>query len=207
MFRVMIIGISTLALASCASALAPILVPRISAEAEALKPGDYTLDKAHASLIFKIDHLGFSQYVGRFDRFDASLSFDAEDPGSARIEAIIDMTSLNIANESFAETLMGPDWFDADAFPQAIFRSNSVEVTGENTGVITGDLTLHGVTEPVTLNVVFNGGGRDRLRGAYVTGFSATATIDRTVFGVDRFSGLVGDLATIEIEAEFERKD
>ncbi len=189
-------------LTGCASLVAP----RVAAEPAALKEGQYALDPSHAALTFKIDHLGFSNYVGRFERFDAELDFDAEDPAAARVEAVIDVSSLDIANDDFAATLTGPDWFDAAAFPEAVFRSTAIEITGENTGRMTGDLTLKGVTAPVTLDVVFNGGARDILRGAYVVGFSASGTFDRTVFGVDKFAGVVGNEVTIEIEAEFERK-
>jgi len=192
--------------AGCASALAPVLKPNVSAEATALRDGAYELDKTHAALHFKIDHLGFSEFVGRFERFDASLDFDAETPQAARIDAVIDMASLDIANDEFAATLMGPDWFDAGAFPEAVFRSTAIEVTGDNTGVMTGEMTLHGVTAPVSFDVTFNGGGNDRLRRAYIVGFSATAVIDRMAFGVDRFKGLIADDVIIEIEAEFIRK-
>ena len=188
--------------AGCASLVAP----RPTSEAAALKPGAYALDQSHASILFKIDHLGFSSYIGRFEKFDASLDFDADDPTAARVEAIVDMVSLDIANDDFAQTLLGPDWFDAAAHPQAVFRSIGIEVTGENKGRMTGDFTLKGITAPVTLDVTFNGGDRDILRGAYVVGFSAVGTFDRTAFGVDRFAGVVGNNVTIEIEAEFERE-
>ena len=97
---------------------------------------------------------------------------------------------------------MGQDWFDAGRFPTAIFRSRTVRPEG-NTAVIEGDLTLHGVTRPVVLQAQFNGGGYDRIRGADVMGFSATATLDRSEFGIDKFSGLVTDEVRLEIEAEF----
>lgn len=190
------------ALAACASLIAP----DVKTGAAALKAGEYALDPNHAALVFKVDHMGFSHFTGRFERFDAALDFSEADPAGAHLEAIIDMTSLDIANDEFAATLTGPDWFDAAAFPQAVFRSTAVEITGENAGRIAGDLTLHGVTAPVVLDAVFNGGGRDILRGGYVIGFSATGTIDRAAFGVDRFSGIVGDQVEIEIEAEFLRR-
>jgi polyisoprenoid-binding protein YceI len=192
-----------LAGAGCASVLAPALKPNVSAKATALRAGAYELDKAHAALLFGIDHLGFSTFTGRFERFDVSLDFDADNPQAARIEAVIDMTSLDIANDEFAATLMGPDWFDAGAYSEATFRSTAITLTSDNSGEMTGDLTLHGVTLPVTMAVTFNGGGRDRLRGAYIVGFSARTVIDRTAFGVSRFSGLITDEVEITIEAEF----
>ena len=194
-------------LAGCASALAPVLKPNVEQGASALRAGQYELDETHAALIFRINHLGFSEFVGRFNVFGASLDFDEADPGSAKIDSVIDMTSLDVANDDFAATLMGPQWFDAAAYPQARFTSTAITITGETTGTMTGDLTLHGVTQPVTLDVVFNGGARDRLRGnAYIAGFSAHGTISRAAFGVARFSGVITDDVEIEIQAEFKKR-
>ena len=193
---------------ACASTLAPLVAPNVVTDASALEEGAYSLDPDHAALTFRVDHLGFSDYVGRFERFDVVLDFDPENPEAAQVEAVIDMTSLNVANDEFAETLRGPQWFDAARFPEARFVSTAIEITGENTGVMSGNLTLRGETAPAALNVTFNGGARDRLRrGAYVVGFSATGAFDRRTFGVDRFSGIVGDEVSIEIEAEFIRRD
>ncbi len=190
-----------LTLAACASLVAP----RVSSEAVALKAGAYALDPAHASLVFKVDHLGFSAYIGRFERFDATLDFDADRPETARVEAAIDIASLDVANDDFAATLLGAGWFDRGQYPQAVFRSTAIERTGEATGRMLGDLTLKGVTAPVALDVTFNGGAQELLRGGYVVGFSARGEFSRKAFGVDRFDGLVGDTVRIEIEAEFVR--
>lgn len=190
-----------LTLAACASLVAP----RVSSEAVALKAGAYALDPAHASLVFKVDHLGFSAYLGRLERFDATLDFDAGNPETARVEAAIDIASLDVANDEFAATLLGDDWFDAGRYPQAVFRSTAIERTGEATGRMLGDLTLKGVTAPVALDVTFNGGAQDLLRGGYVVGFSARGEFSRKAFGVDRFDGLIGDTVSMEIEAEFVR--
>jgi len=110
--------------ASCAM-FAQALAPNVNPNPTALRAGNYALDPNHAALTFKIDHLGFSNYVGRFNRFDVSLDFDEADPAAARIEAVIDMTSLDIANDEFANVLMGPSWFDANQFPEAILRSTA----------------------------------------------------------------------------------
>lgn len=200
--RVFIGALLLAAAASCAA----LVTPEPVATRKALRDGAYSLDGAHASVVFKIDHLGFSTYVGRFEALDARLDFDADDPGAARLEAVIEMGSLDIANDEFAATLAGPDWFDAAQYPEARFVSRSIEITGENTGIISGELTLKGVTRPVALATTFNGGARDLIRGAYVVGFSATTTIDRTAFGVSAFSGVIADDVRLEIEAEFLRQ-
>ncbi len=192
---------------SCASTLAPLVAPDVDTGAAALRAGEYELDPEHAALIFRVDHLGFSDFVGRFETFNAVLDFDPDAPEAASVEAIIEVGSLDIANDAFAETLKSDQWLGAGSSPTARFVSRSLDITGEKSGIVTGDLTLRGVTAPVSLAVTFNGGARDRLRGgAYVVGFSARGAFDRTDFGIDRFSGIVGDEIAIEIEAEFIRR-
>lgn len=199
------LAIAALALAGCNTLTAAVFTPAIDREAATLRSGDFRLDTAHAALLFRIDHLGFADYVGRFDRFEASLTGDPADPGAAKVEAIIDIASLNVANPDFAAELTGPDWLDAARHPQAIFRSRSVRLTGPVTADVEGDLTLRGATRPVTLAVRFNGSAYDRLRSADVAGFSATGEISRSDFGINRFSGLITDTVRLEIEAEFIR--
>ena len=189
-----------------ATGCASLVTPDVDTSTSALKPGIFELDETHAALTFKIDHLGFSNYVGRFEVFSANLDLDEQDPEAARVDAVIDMTSLDIANDEFADTLMS-DWFKADSFPKARFTSTEVLVTGDNRGQVEGELTLRGVTQPVTLDVTFNGGARDLIRGnAYIVGFSASGTIDRTDFGINNLSGVITNKVEINIEAEFVRQ-
>lgn len=192
-----------IALAGCNTLAAAFLKPEVQVAPASVPAGDYTLDPAHASILFKINHLGYSTYIGRFERFEASLTGDPDSPESATATAIVDMTSLNIANPDFAAELMGPDWFDAAAFPQASFRTYGLKLVGDNEADISGDLTLKGKTQAVIIRAKLNGSGYDRLRGAEVVGFSATLPINRSAFGVDKYSGLVTDDVLIEIEAEF----
>lgn len=150
--------------------------------------GRYTLDKAHASLVFRVDHLGFSNYTGAFKRFDATLDFDPANPEAMRIEATIDPASLdlNAPPEGFLDTLLGPEWFDAGAFPEMTFASTAVALTGPERARVTGDFTLHGVTKPVALDVVFNGGyaGYPPYDPQARIGFSAYGTLKRSDFGI-----------------------
>ena len=199
-------AIALLVLTGCAETLASIAAPKVETGAAALRDGDYRLDPDHAALLFEVDHLKLSKFIGRFTGVEASLSFDPEVPQAARVDALIDMSTLTLADPEFAKTLMGPDWFDAARFPDASFRSTAVRQTGDANGDIDGVLTLHGVSHPETLKVTFNGGGRDLIRGAYVVGFSATMTIKRSDFGIDRFEGLVGDDVLVRFEGEFIRK-
>ncbi len=195
---------AVLALATgCTSLVAPLLKPDVKTELTQIKAGDWKLDPAHAALLFRINHLGYSDLIGRFEHFDVSLSGNASDPAGARAEAVIDMTSLDMANDEFGATLMGPKWFDAATYPQAVFRTLAVQPGPDGAPIkVDGELTLHGVTKPVTLDVRFNGTAFDAIRGADVAGFSASAVINRSDFGISAFSGLVTDEVRIEIEAE-----
>jgi polyisoprenoid-binding protein YceI len=182
-----------------------LLTPDFETDMAELSTGQYTLDPDHATLIWKINHLGFSTFIGRFNTFDASLDFDPENIGNSQLEVIIDTTSLDINNAEFAEELKGPNWFNSEAFPQAVYRTTSLLESNENSFVFQGDLTLLGVTAPVPLTVEFNGGGRNFLTRANTIGFSASTTFQRSVFGLDRFTSFgVGDDIELEIHVEFQ---
>ena len=188
--------------AGCAS----LITAPANTEAAALRAGEYRLDPAHASLLFKVDHLGLSTYVGRFNSFEATLDFDETDPSAARLDVRVDVASLDVNDADFSATLTGPDWLNAAGHPQAQFTSTRIVVSGENTGVATGDLTLNGVTRPASLAITFRGGARNRLTGRYTLGFDGAMTLDRTAFGIDRFVGAVGTDVTLEFHGEFQRQ-
>lgn len=174
-------------------------------EVARLPGGAYRLDPDHASLLFKVDHFGFSQLVGRFDRFEGALDFDPKQPQAARLTVLVDTASIDLNLPKFEQDLRGPDWFDVAQFPQARFESRTIAITGEKTGKVTGDLTLHGVTAPVTLDVTFNGGADSLLTGHYTLGFAASGTLLRSTFGLGAYAPAVGDQVTLEIHAEFQR--
>ena len=201
MIRKTLFAAAALPLAACASFIAP----EPTAAPEAIRAGAYENDPAHTAFLFKIDHLGLSKYVGRFKDVEASLDFDESDPRAARLEAIIDMTSLFLTDPDFAEQLKGPAWFNVETHPQAVFRSEAVRVTGENEGVVSGTLTLLGVSKPVEMRVIFNGGARNLLTRRYTLGFAAYGSFKRSDFGLDRFSDFVGDEVEFEIHIEFLR--
>ena len=195
--------VSSAVLVSCDK----LLTPDFNTDVAELRGGAYTLDKDHASLVFEINHLGFSTFIGGFDDFEASLDFDPENVANSSLEVIVNMDSLDINLPEFEEELKGDNWFDAAQFPQAVFRTTSYVGPGEGEGahVFIGDLTMHGVTAPVTLNVVFNGGGRNFLTRSYTLGFAATAEFKRSDFGVDRFTNFgVGDDIKLDINVEFQ---
>jgi len=185
------------------------LTPDFDTEIVEMRSGQYSLDKDHATLLFKVNHLGFSSYVGRFNDFDASLDFDPENIANSQLEAIIEMASIDVDNPEFAEELRGEDWLNVEQFPQAVFRTTKfVESTGENAFTFEGDLTFHGVTKPVTLDVNFNGGGRNFLTRKNTLGFAASTTFKRSEFGADNLVSFgVGDDIELEIHVEFQANE
>jgi polyisoprenoid-binding protein YceI len=194
-----------------AAAPAPAAAPAKPATPQ-VPAGDYKLDKAHASLVFKVNHLGFSHYTARFADFDASLKFDPANPAASTVEATIDPRSLelNTPPAGFKADLTGPQWLDSAKYPAITFRSTKVEVTGVDTAKITGDFTLHGVTKPVTLDATFNGGYAGHPMDPHARiGFSAHGVFKRSEFGMG--FGVpapgstmgVGDEVDVAIEAEF----
>jgi polyisoprenoid-binding protein YceI len=200
---------SAAALLSACSTLTP--VPKTSA-ATAFTSGNYTLDKTHAALFVRISHFGVSSYVGRFNEIDASLDFDQTKPESASLRAAVQTASLDVNNESFAKTLIGPEWLDSGAYPEAVLVVDNVAVTGGNTGTASGELTLRGVTNPVSFDVQFLAGATNPLTRKYTVGFEAKAKIKRSDFGIDKFLSIAGDkfdFDTVEIEfnGEFQRSN
>jgi len=182
-----------------------LLTPDQTTEITELRSGNYTLDSDHAALLFKINHLGFSTFLGRFTDFDATLDFDPENIENSSLEVVVNMASINVNLPEFEEELRGDNWLDTEGFPQAAYRTTEfVEFVDENTFIFAGELTFHGVTAPVNLEINFHGGGRNFLTRSYTVGFSASATFLRSEFGVDRFTSFgVGDEIELEIHVEF----
>jgi polyisoprenoid-binding protein YceI len=166
----------------------------------------------HTSLVFRVSHLGFSTYTGRFTNLDAQLQFNPKDIATSRVDVTIDPRSIEADNapSGFLQTLAGKDWLDADRFPEMRFRSKVVRSTGPGTFRIEGELTLHGVTKPISLDARYNGGyaGHTYEPNARI-GFSAQGSLRRSDFGVSAIVPApgstfgVGDEVTVILEAEF----
>ena len=171
----------------------------------------FSNDPTHTTLDFALSHLGFSTYRGRFGDVAIALTLDPQKPETASLHATVRLASLQVPNppEGFVATLMGPDWFDASAHPEATFTSDRIALTGPDTATITGTLTLHGVSAPLALQARFNGGyGEHPLEARPRLGFSATGTFRRSDFGMAMFvppageTFGIGDEITLTIEAE-----
>ncbi|MBH1971108.1 polyisoprenoid-binding protein [Moraxellaceae bacterium AER2_44_116] len=169
-----------------------------------LPAGNYVLDKTHASITAKVMHQGFSLYVFRFNKFDAGFGYDPKNPEASKVQVTIDTQSMSTGWEK-ADKQFPAEFIKADKFPQATFTSTSIKTTTGNKGTMSGNLTLAGVTKPVTLDVTFYGSGKGMM-GETRTGFAATTTIKRSEFGADRYVPMIGDDVALEIEVEFTKK-
>lgn len=177
--------------------------------------GTYTLDKTHASLTFRVDHLGLSRYTARFTRMDAQLQFDPENLAASSVTASVDPTSIETdfpdPTPDFDAMLQSAEWLNAAKFPEITFQSTKIESTGADTMRMTGELGMHGVTHPVIMDVTFNGGyaGLPMDPSGARIGFSAKGILKRSDFGIT--VGIpapgttmgVGDEVEFMIEAEF----
>lgn len=165
----------------------------------------YRIDPSHTRVVFLVSHVGFSNMIGRFNRVSGEYVLDEDAPEKGRAEVIIETGSVDTGDEPLDAILRGADFFAAREHPQIRFRSTLVERTGERTARLRGELSLRGVTKPVTLDVTFNRKGIHPLLGPLgptVSGFSARATVDRRAFGMTALGGLVGDEVVLLIEVE-----
>ncbi|MAF31456.1 MAG: polyisoprenoid-binding protein [Magnetococcales bacterium] len=175
--------------------------------------GIYTLDPTHASITWQVNHLGLSNYTARFTKFTAEVDYNPKNPEESVITASIDPTSIKTdypypQKKDFDKKLVeNEDWFNASAFPKIDFKSTKLEMTGEKTAIMTGDLTLLGQTKPVTLNVNFNGAYEAHpFTGKPALGFSAKGTLNRSDWGFTTYVPNIGDEVKLIIETEFEKK-
>lgn len=199
--RCSILFLLSAVLASCVS----LLTPKVEVELAELRSGQYSLDKSHASLIFKISHMGLSSYVGRFNDFDATLDFDPNDMANAKLDAIVEIASLDINAPGLKENLMGGTWFDQSRYPQAKFSTLAVTPLDDSEFEFVGNLDWRGVVKPVSFIVTFHGGADNFLTGKYTLGFSAKGSFKRSDFGMGAYIPTVGDEIQIETHAEFQR--
>lgn len=162
---------------------------------------NYELDKAHTSIVFRVKHLNVSYFYGRFNDVDGGFSIDESNPANSKFDFTIQVESIDTNNEKRDNHLKSPDFFSAKQFPQLTFKSTGVTSAGENMLEVTGDLTCHGVTKSITVNVELTGTG-EGPRGEPRAGFEAVFTIKRTDFGMDYMNGPLSDEVKIMFAAE-----
>ncbi len=188
--------------------------PPLEEAAEIKAPaGEYRIDPAHATLVFRIVHMGLSHYTAGFSAFSATLNFDPAAPENMNVSAVINVRSLTIPEppEGFHDTLLGPDWLKSGDYPDITFTSTRVIRTGARTATVEGDLTLLGVTAPVTMEAEFVGGypGFHPHDPQARIGFSAHGTLNRADFGMTQYlptkasPGALSNEIEFRIDAEF----
>lgn len=194
-------GLLHAALALCL-VLAPVLaLAALPARAE---PARYVIDPDHTVVAFLVSHIGYEKVLGRFTEVSGGYRFDEAAPSLSDLEVTIAAASVDTGHEARDEHLRGKDFFDVAAHPEIRFAMTGAEQTGPRGGRVTGDLTLRGVTRPVTLEVTWNKTGPYPFGDSYVTGISARTSLKRSDFGMTYgvADGLVGDEVELIIEAE-----
>jgi len=163
----------------------------------------YTLDPNHTQVQFIWNHYGFTDLTGQFGKIEGTLDFDAADPTKSSVSATIAIASVDSNIKKLDEKLLTSDYFDAEKFPTATFKSTKVEkgATPDRLSV-TGDLTVHGVTKPVTLDVKVVKVGDHPLRKGPAAGFDATATLKRSDFGITTYLPMAADVVKIHVVVE-----
>ena len=198
------IGAASLALSLLAggAVVAQAALTRVPSEVQS---GDYKLDPEHGKITWSVDHLGFSTYVGQFVNVQAELKLDPANPSASTLTATIPLTDVASNSDGLNRHLQTADFFDTANHPVATFRSTRIVVDPDDRDEATvhGDLTLHGVTRPVVMEVEFNQAGP--TRGGYKAGFDGEATIKRSDFGITFGLPALGDEVKLHIEGEFVR--
>jgi polyisoprenoid-binding protein YceI len=164
---------------------------------------NYKLDPTHTSVIFIVNHLGFSNFQGRFGGTSGELTLDRENPAASSATISIDLTQVDSGFEGLDNHMKTADFLNVEQSPTATFKSTSVEMTGDKTATITGDLTLLGQTKPLVLDVTLTGEGDHPMTGDHVLGFGATGTVTRSEYGMNYLVPAVSDEVELQISAEF----
>lgn len=170
---------------------------------KAVQGGAYTLESSHARVQFSVSHMGTSIWWGDFTGAKGSLTLDNAHPAGSKLEVSIPTGSVTTTNARLDGELKDPTWFDAAKFPTITFKSTKVTPTGPSTAKVTGELTFHGVTKPVTLDTTFFGAGANPMNKLYTVGFNAKTVLKRSDFGVGKYAPMIGDDVELTISAPF----
>jgi len=200
----MLRALLTAAILSLAVAV-PALANPTSTDPAKAPAGNYELDPRHAGLVVKVPHLGgFSRYTMRFNALSGAFAYDPANWQATKLTLSIDPKSIDSEIPSFNKQIAG--YFEPDKYPAILFATTAIAGGADGKGTVTGDLTFHGVTKPVTLDVTFNGSGPGMLGAGTRLGFSGTGRIKRSDFGVNAVKQFAGDDVDLAFEIEFVKK-
>lgn len=168
----------------------------------ALAADQYTLDASHSQVIFSYNHLGYSTTFGMFSGFEGEIAFDKENPANSSVSVSMPVTSMFTGWEQRDGHFMSEDFFGATSEDLVTFNSTSIELTGDDTALITGDLTMNDITKSVVLDAKLNAVGDHPMQGKPWAGFDATTTLLRSDFGLGQFAPAVSDEVEVRISIE-----
>lgn len=167
----------------------------------------YELDKPHTQILFFVEHMQVSISSGEFLDYEGTLNIDMAHPTNSSADITIHTASIDMGSEKWDDHMKNEDFFHVEEYPAMTFKSTGVQMTGDTTAKMTGDLTMLGVTKPVTLDVTFRGEGKHAYSGKDLIGFSATGNIKRSEWGMDYGIPNVGDDIELRIEVEAVKQD
>ncbi len=179
--------------------------PPVTTDPAKIPAGTYKIEPYHTQVLFSVNHMGFSYFTGNFSGVSGAAVLSPKKPASMSVSVSVPVASVSTTSPKLIEELKEADWLDATKFPTMVFRSSSVTTTGPGTADITGTLTLHGVTKPLTLHAKFVGAGVNILSKNETAGFQLTGTLKRSDFGVSKYVPLISDDVSLTINAAFEK--
>lgn len=201
------IGLSAVALPVASwAADAPAQAPQAYKHLDASPAGSYTIDPDHTGVQFSIGHAGVGLFTGVFRKVTGTYTFDPKNPKADKADITIPVSSLDTFLPMRDKDLLAAAFFDAENHPDIHFVSTSYTPKGARNGLLHGNLTLRGVTKPVTFKVHLEGAGDvaylPKPWGGYLTGFTAETTIDRTDFGMSAYASGLGHKVHIRVQVE-----
>ncbi|MFN3845985.1 MAG: YceI family protein [Paracoccaceae bacterium] len=188
--------------------IAPLALIAALASAPAFAEAEkYALDASHSQILFSYNHLGFSTTWGMFSGFDGEIMFDQANPDVSSVAVSFPVKTMLTGWQDRFDHFMSPDFFGATEDEMVTFTSTGIEVTGDTTAKITGDLTLNAVTKSVVLDATLNQIGDHPMAGKPWAGFSATTTLVRSDYNLGQFAPFVGDEVQVQISIEAMKAD
>lgn len=166
------------------------------------EPVAYDVDPSHSQILFSYNHLGFSTNYGMFSGFEGKIQFDAENPSASTVTVSFPVKSMLTGWQARFDHFMTADFFDATDDEMVTFTSTAIEVTGEKTAKITGDLTLNGVTKSVVLETTLNQSGEHPMEKKQWIGLTGTTTLLRSEYNLGAFAPYISDEVPVVINVE-----
>lgn len=184
----------------------PALAQVANHEPSKVEAGSYAVDPEHTQVGFGVSHMGFTTYYGRFSGASGTLELTPKDPAGSKLSVTVPTASVATTSEKLDGELKSEQWFDAAKYPTISFVSTRIVPSGDSEAKVMGNLTMHGVTKPVTFDAKFVGAGINPIDKKYTVGFAITGVVSRSEFGVKTYVPLIGDEVALTISGAFEKQ-